>query len=219
MTRSGSLLLIIVSLCVILICGCGRKQAVTKSESSAAPSTQTASSSQQSSAVGHQPSAPQEAIATNSQVNTSTTIQPQQLETSDSYQRENSNPSVGQIRGTITFYFNDNFRTQPDVGSKVYLLQGDWSNCMISSDEQLYNSIVIRKNYYRKTSVDGNGNFLFEKVPAGRYCVFIISSHTKGSGEPPYEKMEILGKTLQETVDVKAGESVDVSHDFGMTYF
>lgn len=219
MTRSSSLLLIIVSLCVILICGCGRKQAVTKSESSAAPSTQTASSSQQSSAVGYQPSAPQEAVATNSQANTSTTMQTQQSETSDDHQQANDAPSVGQIRGTITFYFNDNFRTQPDVGSKVYLLQGDWSNCVISSDEQLYNSIVIYEKYYRKTSVDGNGNFLFEDVPVGKYCVFIISSHTRGSSKPPYEKMEILGKTLQETVDVTAGGSVDVSHDFGVTYF
>lgn len=118
----------------------------------------------------------------------------------------------GTIRGTVTFYFNDNFRTQPDIGSEVLVLRGDWSQWPVArmSVEQ---TVAVEAQSYARTMADGNGNYSLQ-VPPGTWTVVIYSAHTRG-----FAGVELLHKIYQTTVCVSPGETVDVSHDFGITWF
>ena len=120
--------------------------------------------------------------------------------------------------GTITGTISGNYGNKPDAGSMVYLIQG-FGN--INSGElftpfqdklQIFGEGVTRREYLlQKQSVtDGNGNFQFDGVPEGEYTVIVRSNHTQD--KPFNQKIAVKHLTL------KAGDSLDASQDFGVSY-
>ena len=147
----------------------------------------------------------------------------------------------GTIKGTVTYYFNDNFGDKPDTGSTVWLVPREkWPKDILGETPLLppnvhvmdgYQSILLRKEEPGKedvhmevggvktTSVDGNGNYEFRDVLAGEYIVIIQSSHTEGGRDRSHNVRDILGRTDAMYVTAKPGETVDCSNDFGMTLY
>jgi hypothetical protein len=117
----------------------------------------------------------------------------------------------GTIRGTLTYYFNENYGNKPDTGSEVRILRGDWSSWPVAQ-MSIEQKVWTEGQSYAKTMADGNGNYSVE-VPAGTWTVLIYSNHTNGPAG-----VEILYNIFQQTVQVADGAIVDVSHDFGMSY-
>ncbi|MBX3282458.1 MAG: hypothetical protein KF756_08280 [Acidobacteria bacterium] len=128
------------------------------------------------------------------------------------------------VSGSLSYYFNRNYGNKPDVGSKVYLIQ--------SNDKPLFQGtdtifvvgdklIVTRTKEDRSefkvlysTAADGNGRYEFKGIEPGSYWLLAVSAHANGESNS-----QILGKTLTKSIDINRGQSLDVSYDFGMTYF
>ena len=126
---------------------------------------------------------------------------------------------VGTIKGTVSYYFNTNQGNKPDTGSKVYAVPG---NCAVADDE-----LVVAGTGYlqvfggsagthkcdltKKTVADGNGNFELAALPQGKYTILIESNHTTDRHSHQ--------KRVSKQVAVKGGDSVDVSQDFGVSYY
>ncbi len=128
------------------------------------------------------------------------------------------------ITGNLKYYFNRNYGNKPDVGAQVDLLEAvdepifsPTESVFVVGQELLVAKTkedIKRHKILYSTAADGNGRFEFKGLDPKRYLLVAISSHSKGMTQA-----EILGKKLVRTVDLKPGESVDVSHDFGMTSY
>ena len=132
----------------------------------------------------------------------------------------------GAIKGTVTYFFNENYGDKPDAGSTVTLLTseqavrlqkstGGTDNDPIPERAGLDTYFLIHANTdnFRETKADGSGNFSFDRIPVGRYLVVKQSAHSNGKAN-----RDLIGKVDCNFVEVKAGETVDVSHSFGMTF-
>jgi hypothetical protein len=101
-------------------------------------------------------------------------------------------PVTGTIRGVVTYYFNVNFGDRPDTGAEAVLfkddaappyevvVQDEYAVELVDEGRVLQTSSAQGASRYqvvRVTSADGNGNFVFEKVPPGKYVVVIESRH------------------------------------------
>lgn len=135
----------------------------------------------------------------------------------------------GRIKGTLTYFFDFHVGNKPDDGSKVWLVRG---RADIPADQALVasaTSVGTSTNPQEYAAVqfsaaDANGNFDFPDVPPGEYTVIAQSAHTKGSLK---NKGNLFAKgnghTLRDSngrlvflnLQVKAGEAVDASRDFG----
>lgn len=132
--------------------------------------------------------------------------------------------STTQISGSVSYYFNRNYGNKPDVGSKVYLLSTITQSLFQPSDSVFIvgDEVVIARtkedvSKYKivySTAADGNGRYEFKGIEPGKYTLLAVSSHARGS-----TSSEILGKKLVRLVEIRAGQVVDISHDFGMTYY
>lgn len=142
------------------------------------------------------------------------------------------NAQVGKVHGVITYFFNDYQGDKPDLGAQVYAI--DSAKCPAynsdvsfryylasikktvddSLDKQnAHNNNEIRfSNSAKTTRVDGAGNFELD-LPVGTYYVLI-----KSKGRTGATMSDVLGITNVTKVKVKSGETVDVSHNFGMYY-
>lgn len=128
------------------------------------------------------------------------------------------------VFGNLSYYFNRNFGNKPDVGSKVFLLEANEQFSFQSSDFVLFigDKVIVtpdangKKEYaiLYSTASDGNGRFEFKGVKAGTYWLLAQSAHAKGNS-----KAEVSGKLLSKKIEIAVGQTIDVSHDFGMTYF
>lgn len=135
-------------------------------------------------------------------------------------QKQVAPPSVanGSIKGTVTYYFNDNYGAKPDVGADVWLLKGvvavsDEDEMMsLGNQINIYLSSGTEKvvQSYRHTIVDGSGNYSFTDVPPGQYTVLMRSRNTNGAN-----KRDMIGKWVCLMADVESGKTTDISHDFG----
>lgn len=128
------------------------------------------------------------------------------------------------IVGNLSYYFNRNYGNRPDVGSQIVLLEAV-DEPLFAATESVFvigQELVVSKakdevKRYKilySTAADGNGRFEFKGLDAKKYLLIAISQHANGMTQS-----EILGKKLVRTIDLKPGETVDVSHDFGMTSF
>jgi hypothetical protein len=128
------------------------------------------------------------------------------------------------VSGNLTYFFNRNYGNKPDVGAKIYLIDGS-VNFVLRDEDFLFSNgeyLIVAANKENKTTyrivhstvADGNGHYEFKGVAPGRYTLVAISSHARGKVQA-----EILGKVLKKSLDLSPGSTVDVSHDFGMTYY
>jgi hypothetical protein len=127
----------------------------------------------------------------------------------------------GRIKGTVTYLFNRNYGNRPDTGSKVWLID-DYLD--IANDEAIIGadngfSVVkggktVRYHVFKRSVVDGNGNFDLSDVPSGHYTLIVQSNHSNAT------TMRDVGGTIRlRDVLVKTGETVDASTSFGATAF
>jgi hypothetical protein len=142
-----------------------------------------------------------------------------------------------EVKGVVTFLFNDNIGNKPDVGATVFLLEeddelqkayraykdfrfqqtlamikGEWkSNEPRPKEDSVFNDLLrksIRLESLQETVADGDGNFSF-KVNPGEYIVVVRSANRKA-----ITSSEILGKVSCDWVSVGWGETKDQSINF-----
>ncbi len=128
------------------------------------------------------------------------------------------------IVGNLSYYFNQNYGNKPDVGSQIVLLEAvdepiflPTESVFVVGQELLVAKSKEEAKRYKilySTAADGSGRFEFKGLDPKRYLLIATSSHSRGMTQA-----EILGKKLVRTVDLKPGETIDVSHDFGMTSY
>ncbi|MBZ5660485.1 MAG: hypothetical protein LAO08_08770 [Acidobacteriia bacterium] len=136
---------------------------------------------------------------------------------------------IGRIKGTITYFVDFHTGNKPDVGTKVWLVNG---RVEIPADQTFVGtgtSVGTSANPERYPAIqysiaDENGNFEMRDVPAGEYTLIMQSAHTVGALN---EKRNFFGRgnghTLRDSkgrveflnVQVKPGGTVEASKDFG----
>ena len=128
---------------------------------------------------------------------------------------------TGHIRGTLTYYFNANYGSKPDVGSQIWLMTGQIeipSSAYFVNFSDTSGGIKIDQNYYcpiAHTIADGNGVFNLDDVQSGDYTLIIQSDHTKGG----VTKWDLLGRVVTFPVPLSPGQTIDKSWDFGISTF
>lgn len=154
---------------------------------------------------------------------------------------------TGKLTGTITWQYNDYVGTKPDVKAKIYLFPKNLNQLNLSDvDFNALSAIGViptslkGKVFYAEAN--GNGNFQINSIPSGEYRIYIVSQKThrdleneddtnyiKGvmSQYIPDDKIDdfllvtnaTMNKFYTDTVEIIPNDSIDVSHDFGNTYF
>jgi len=131
---------------------------------------------------------------------------------------------TGKVKGVLSYFFNSNFGSKPDTGSKVYILEGSveipeaafvmgvGSKLVVGKEGQEAKDFASYKVIATATA-DGAGNFQMSEVPAGVYTLVFISKHATGKAQ-----RDVAGKVRTRSEVLKAGETADASLDFGMSY-
>jgi len=140
--------------------------------------------------------------------------------------------SSGRIKGTLTYYFNDNYGNKPDTGSLVLLLANtvqipaqdmfidDASQTKFggSNDEiaiiAAQTGVVTKYKTVQRTVADGNGNFEIDNIPNGEYTLILRSAHVK-----TIAIRDGLGRVVSLPLEISNGQALDRSYDFGITAF
>ena len=138
----------------------------------------------------------------------------------------------GTVSGTLTYRSGRD--KKPDMGARVWLLRSSVADSITSmtgkrgrdllpqkwmvlgGDGTLTLGLVGGKNasypYAREAIADGNGSFVLEGVPVGRWVVVLQSAHAKS-----VVPRDFLGKVICAPVKLEAGQVLDVTQDFGKT--
>jgi len=144
---------------------------------------------------------------------------------------------TGNIKGTITWQYNDFVGTKGDVGAKIELIPFDFDINTISLDDEdrwlMLDRIPENSNIFIMNA-DGYGNYETEGIPAGKYLMIIVSKKTTRNldMEPPksvfdrytreWDKFKLFmfetNKYTFKVIDIKVNTSTTVSYDFGNTY-
>jgi len=135
---------------------------------------------------------------------------------------------LGAVKGVITYFFNRNFGSKPDVGARIWLAEGDVSiaesDFFEGGDDQatIYQGkdaaspkseqpkVVVK--IAATSTASGDGTFELKDVLPGKYTVIIESKHRK-----ELNSRDVIGVIVCHPVKVSAGKSIEVSHDFGVT--
>ena len=131
----------------------------------------------------------------------------------------------GHIRGTLTYYFNNNYGSGPDVGSQIWLIRGHIEVPSSASFLGLPDQIVIDKAHscsVAHTIADGNGVFDLSELLSGDYTLIIQSNHTKGApgfGAAAATMRDVGGRVVTFPVTLGPGQTIDRSWDFGISSF
>ena len=149
----------------------------------------------------------------------------------------------GRVKGTLTFLFNYNYGTKPDVGAKVVLIRGRLDPIPDDAIAPLDSSATTTEDFEKQTYkivahsvADGNGNFELTDVPPGQYTIIMQSSHAIGKyvsvvvttdkkGNPLKKprteqhltNKDMVGVVFSSHLTVESGKTVDESHDFGVS--
>jgi len=138
-------------------------------------------------------------------------------------------PQTGNVKGTLTYFFDFRSGNKPDTGTKLWLVKG---RVEIPADKTFVGTstaLGTSENPEQYTAVqysiaDENGYFELHDVSPGEYTLVIQSAHTQGTLN---EKRNFFGRGNGRTprdskgrveflkVQIKPGETVDASKDFG----
>jgi hypothetical protein len=136
---------------------------------------------------------------------------------------------TGQVKGTLTYFFDFHTGNKPDTGSKVWLVTGQVEipadkNFVASSTALGTGENPQQYSVLKYSAVDENGTFEWRDVAPGQYTLILQSAHTKwtlkekrdffgrGNGHNPRDSN---GRVAVLSLLVKAGETADASKDFG----
>ncbi len=153
---------------------------------------------------------------------------------------------VGSVTGTVTYKYNDYIGHKPDTGTDIILIKDIEEPGTLIKDlpqrlpDELGLGLVSSsaEDGIYGTTVDGNGNYIFEDIPIGDYYIVLISKATNdnpmyvGGLETwgiPYCLFTEKGKnnalltakvyrTRNGRVTIKENKSTTFSYDFGITY-
>lgn len=144
----------------------------------------------------------------------------------------------GNMKGVITWQYNDFIGTRPDTGANIVLISKNKDkNC----DNSVF-TITLKQNPNGKDGIytaeaDGYGNYEIDDIPAGQYYLLIKSNKTRSNmtidpntapilqglfSENDWNKLQTtlkLNKYRLETVQIKPDKTIIESYDFGHTYF
>ena len=123
---------------------------------------------------------------------------------------------TGSIKGTLTYYFNRNYGNKPDTASEAWLIDGRLdtpADQFVFGTRRLFRvgNADFSERIVKYSAADGNGNFDLSGIPIGEYTLVLKSNHSKAISE-----RDISGKVRVRIVQVKPGEILDASLDFGV---
>ncbi|GKU80166.1 stalk domain-containing protein [Paenibacillus sp. L3-i20] len=149
------------------------------------------------------------------------------------------NPSeLGNIKGAITWQYNEYVGTKPDVGANVTLIPTVVNKIV----NDTFFALTLKQvdqgtNGIYTTLVDGNGDYNIDDVPAGKYFLLISSNNTNSDLTVEKDDMDTLSQIFDKetmemlelnlklekyelkTITIKKDKTITESHDFGYTYF
>lgn len=142
---------------------------------------------------------------------------------SGSQKQPRDGKAAGSVSGVVTYYFNENYGTRPDVGSVVLVLPGrvqlPYDKYLLFLDDDLvltssleFNADESKESKVRivkRTAVDGNGAYHVSGIEPGTYTLLIKSSHRSGTSH-----RDIRGNVYCQTLQITSGCSVDVTYEF-----
>jgi hypothetical protein len=146
----------------------------------------------------------------------------------------------GGVKGDITWQYNDFIGTKPDVGAEIFLIPADFNPSKISQNSlksYILAGIIPPSSNLFYAKANGYGRYEINKVPVGKYYLVISSAKTNRNPDDEIYIKELLksrlGSSYQdfenfhlefpkhdlETITIEKDAVLDVSHDFGNTYF
>ncbi|MDX1806603.1 MAG: S-layer homology domain-containing protein [Paenisporosarcina sp.] len=146
---------------------------------------------------------------------------------------------VGTVKGSVTWQYNDFIGTKPDVGAKVFLIPNGFKHTNFT-DLNLFTMIgsIPKLSNLHYAKVDGFGYYELNDVPAGDYTIIITSKNTTRNPDSDIMVKLVLEKLLGPTnyalfelfnlkinkhewysIEVKKDRTLNVSKDFGNTYY
>jgi hypothetical protein len=155
-------------------------------------------------------------------------------------------PKPGKVRATVTFKYNDFVGNRPDTDARVVLVSKDIpGNLKSNIDSWLFSPGIDAVYKHKKEefnrrgvyvgSVGGQGTVVIPGVMAGNYSVIMVSNNTTGypqtfamaerilnhyADDPTLVHSTVVLHNLHfEEITVEAGEELEISHDFGVTYY
>lgn len=132
----------------------------------------------------------------------------------------------GDLFGTVSYFFNENYGFKPDSGSEIWIWRSDqypdfdanqlidflFGRIQLTKDaERALASTLMRIQYAKdtlKASADGNGAFQ-RKLSPGRYYVLVQSAHRKN-----LNLLEVTGKLSFHIVDIAPNEQANIDAKF-----
>ncbi|BDR76577.1 tetratricopeptide repeat protein [Clostridium tetani] len=149
-----------------------------------------------------------------------------------------SDSRTGNIKGIITWQYNNFIGTKPDTGANITLIS---KNKNRNNDNSTF-AITLQqvpngKNGIYTAKADGYGNYEIDSVPTGEYYLLITSNNTNSDmtidsytastlqglfSEQDWSKLQLalkLNKYRFKTIKIKAEKTIIESYDFGYTYF
>lgn len=150
--------------------------------------------------------------------------------------------SYGNIKGNITWQYNDYVGTKGDNGAYVALIPINGNTKKKSNKIFAMLMDTDGKNGIYSTKADGYGKYVIDDVPVGKYMVFIVSKNTTSGDRFDDENawLDTISdlfdsyinstdmKTIQlmigyknyhiDTVTIKKNKTKTLSYDFGNTY-
>lgn len=128
--------------------------------------------------------------------------------------------ATGSISGVITYFFNDNFGSKPDTGSKITVVNGRVTiaktSFLILAGPEIFTPATGDKpaesmaiKVIASATADGTGRYELKDIAQGEYTVIIESQHRTGRS-----LRDIKHQTICIPIRVNAGQSVSTSWDF-----
>lgn len=150
----------------------------------------------------------------------------------------NAETGNGNMKGVITWQYNEFIGTKPDTGADIVLIS---ENKNKNFDNSAF-TITLKqhpngKNGIYTAEADGYGNYELDSVPVGQYYLLIKSNKTRSNmtidantasilqglfSADDWEKLQTtlkINKYILKTVEIKSDKTIIESYDFGYTYF